>query len=42
MPTTCSSASLTTATSSYWHPGQDGHSEAVNLSFRPGCRKNFR
>lgn len=37
-----SNASLTTATSSYWHPGQAGHSEAVNLSFRPGWRKKFR
>lgn len=37
-----SNASLVTATSSYWHPGQAGHSEAVNLSCRPGRRKKPR
>ncbi|MET8826280.1 hypothetical protein ABZX40_34575 [Streptomyces sp. NPDC004610] len=42
MPTLSSNASLTTAMSSYRHPGHAGHSEAVNLSFRPGRRKNVR
>jgi hypothetical protein len=42
MPTMFSNASLTTATSSYWHPGQAGHSEAVSLSFLPGRRKKSR
>ncbi|MEV7785411.1 hypothetical protein AB0O72_08420 [Streptomyces sp. NPDC088106] len=42
MPTISSNVSLTTATSSYWHPGQAGHSEAISISFRPGRRRKLR